>query len=360
MKWLLFTLLYICATSWAFAEAANVRWSRLGFVFEAKDELYRNQQQDLLLASTDIAEQLSDIQLSKLPSEARDKIKHKTITLIFEKNASTDAVFYPPGTKAGRGNDEWIITLNPALISTPDYLKIISHEYFHAVHYSINPNEVSWVREGLAQLFEYRLYNGFNFAHTHAGLTKNEFPLEAEFDINDYRPEKYGNTLLYFYYLTSHCDKDDTLFWTLVNSGGSGRDGINRALQLENSSIPLCRDFSSSAEGFSLAKMANSYSGFEQSSLTFIMPSSHRLQIDAQKELSLLANPDKFWSSIQSYQPQRLSLKTAQELIKTAPASFKWWGLEKNYPNRIKALKPQDLMTLSPAWDVGVLATDSL
>lgn len=327
--------------------AGAVKWSRLGFTFEARAELYQTQQQKLLLASTDIAETLSEIQLEKLAPDIREQIKNKPIVLIFEKNSATDAMFFPPGTK--RDGAEWIITLNPVLLDTPNYQRIIVHEYFHAAHHSVKPNEKSWVREGLAQLFEYQVYGGFNFAHIHAGLTESNFPLEASFDVNNYQPEKYGNTLLYFYYLTTHCDKNEQLFWALTQSEDNGREGITQALQAAST----CRDFASTATGFSLAKIMNSYSGFDQSAQTFIHASAQRLSIDSQNEKKALAYPESYWKNIKAYQPQRLSQLTAIELAKSAPETTKWWGVEKNYPNRIKAIKPTEISTLAKSWDIG-------
>lgn len=354
MKWLGVFLLLSSLSTWVMAsEKESMTWSRLGIQFEASNDLYHHQQLKLLSASTDIAETISNIKDEFLPSLVREYFKTKKLIIIFEKKSDTDAMFFPPGTLRESAIEEWIITLNPAVTDSQNYLRIIAHELFHAVHHLYNPEEETWIREGMAQIFENMVFGGFNYAHIHAGLTKSNFPLEAHFDHHQYEAEKYGNTLLYFHYLNSHCGLDSALFWTMLENREPGRNGITEALNRINSPHPVCQNFTTSASGYSLAKLVNNYSGFEQSPHTYILSSDQRLSYNKVIDEQILDAPVLFWSEFAPYRPMKVSLVSAIMLAPTAPSETQWWALEKNYPNRVKQIQPSEMSQLSNSWEVG-------
>lgn len=323
--------------------AEEVRWTRLGIQFTADASVFDSKKSELLGISDEIAD-LATTVLGEIPPEIAAPFQRESLVFSFIKQASTDAVFYPPGEL--RKSEEFIITVNPALIHSPSFERLLAHELFHAVHYLHNKRELSWVREGLAQLFESHLYGGFNPSTVVTALTTNEFPLESDFDVTDYQREKYGNTFLFFYYLSTHCDPDRTLLWRMVTHGSTGRAGIDRILQPSH-----CGDFLKAAEDFSVAKIVNTYSGNSQSDQTFLIPSLAKFTIDPRLESRIQ------WEALGSFQPQRLSMKRALELSRSAPQDAHFWAIERRYPNRVKQITVRELRDLDAGWDIGIVRT---
>ena len=319
-------------------------WSRLGIRFEAESTLFHTRKSELQKSSGEIADLISTV-LAEFPNEISKDFDEKNLLILFAKNASTDAVFYPPG--ALRKNNDFIIAVNPSLIESPNFERLLAHEIFHAVHFTHNPDEVDWIREGMAQLFETRLYGGFNQAHVVEALTKSNFPLEADFNINSYHKEKYGNTFLFFYFLSTHCDPQRDLLFRMIQNGLYGRAGIDSVLV--HSSLQICTSFGKAAEAFSLAKMVNAYSGTNQSAETFILPAILEMRVEPTLEASYT------WNKIGSFQPKRVSKARALVLSKTSPADAHYWGLEKRFPNRVKRLQINDISALKEGWDVGII-----
>lgn len=328
------------------ADASSVEsWSRLGVRFEAETVLFNARKAELQKSSGEIADLISTV-LAEFPSEISREFDENKLLIVFGKNASTDAVFYPPGTL--RRTKDFIITVNPSLIESPNFERLMAHEFFHVIHFIHNPDELDWIREGMAQLFEARLYGGFNQAQVVEALTKSNFPLEADFDINSYQKEKYGNTFLFFLFLTTHCDPQRDLLWKMIQNNLYGRAGIDSVL---NSTLPLCSSFASAAEGFSVAKMVNAYSGTGQSADTFIIPVMQEMSIDQTMESTLT------WNKIGSFQPKRVSKARALILSASTPPDAHYWGLERRFPNRVKRIQVNDINNLREGWDIGIIRT---
>ncbi len=340
-------LIYMSFSTALMADALPVEaWKRLGVRFEAETTLFNARKSELQKSSGEIADLISTV-LAEFPNEISKDFDEKKLLIIFAKNASTDAVFYPPGEL--RKTSDFIITVNPSLIESPSFERLLAHEIFHAVHFTFNPDELDWIREGMAQLFESRLYGGFNQAHVVEALTKSNFPLEAEFDINSYQKEKYGNTFLFFYFLSTHCDPQRDLLFKMIQNGLYGRAGIDSVLA--NSPLQICSSFAKAAEGFSVAKMVNAYSGTNQSAETFIIPAMQEMGVDPTLEASYT------WNKIGSFQPKRISKARALILSATSPADAHFWGLEKRFPNRVKRLIPSEISGLKDGWDIGIIRT---
>lgn len=333
------------------------RWSRLGIQFEATSEVFQGSQAQLLSASAEIAETITKLQEEHLKAVHKTFLRDHSLVVLFEKTSATDAVFYPPRTLRPE-NEEWFITVSPGILSSPTYLKIVAHEYFHAVHFALNPGELDWVREGMAQLFEHLVFGGFNTAHVHSSLTQSEHGLEEAFDPSTYIPEKYGNTLLYFYYVNSQCSFDNQFFWGHLLEGASGRSGISRTLAKLASPEAHCRSFESTATAFSVARLVNNFSGYDQSSATSILTVDQRLPTNRDRERRLLANPTDHWRKLSAWRPIRITLPTAMILAPSAPSDVKWFGLENSYPHRVRELTPRDLGRLPSKWDVGFIRAD--
>ncbi len=333
------------------------RWNRLGISFEARTEVFRSSQSQLLSASTEIAYAITNLQEEHLNAVHDTFLKDHALVILFEKNSGTDAMFFPPKTLRP-DSEEWIISLSPGLLSSPTYLRIVAHEYFHAVHFALNPGELDWIREGLAQLFEHIVFGGFNAAHVHASLTNSDYGLEETFDPNSYSPEKYGNTLLYFYYINTQCSLNNALFWNQIRASSPGRSGISNTLSKLASPLAHCRNFETSAAAFSVARLVNAFSGFEQSSATSILNTDKRLSIDPTFERRLIANPLEYWRRLKHWRPIRITSPTALIIAPSSPIDIRWLGLERAYPYRVRELGSRDLRGLGPKWDVGLFRAD--
>ena len=138
--------------------------------------------------------------------------------------------------------------------------------------------EEDWVKEGMAQLFEWKVTGRFFRKHLEQGLEKLTTPLITSYDHGHYQPELYGHHLLYFYYLTQNCGGEN-LFWEMAQGYSSlsllskvmaplvpahpsedlkGANKINYHLLSSVQSFKLqCRDFQSSALHFQIARILN-------------------------------------------------------------------------------------------------------
>lgn len=337
---------------WTSAWAVN--WERLGINFESDPETYRFYKQNLLRASAEIASSLSAIMEEEIPNDIMAKFSDKKLTIVFQKNSATDAMFFPPRSFRQSVGEEWIITINPAVVTDANYHRLVTHEFFHAVHHANSPKEETWVREGMAQLFESNLFGGANQAHVIASLTKSEFSLEEDFNVNDYKPEKYGNTFLYFQYLSNQCAQNKDFLWDLMKTEATGRQGIDIYLR-GKSNKAQCQSFIKSAGAFSLARLVNTYSGFEQNESTFLTPNTYKLEVSTTMDKLIQKDPRGFFKSLKAFRPVKLSLQSAELLSKFSTESSEWWAIEKSYPYRVKQVSPLEVPNLSKSWDIGLV-----
>lgn len=297
---------------------------------------------------SNIKEQIIKIK-EKTPSKFFTKILSHRLVVILEKETIKDALFYPPGaypkilsTQFIRKGD-LILSISPALVASAHLNALFSHEFFHALHFLVNPGEEEWIREGLAMLFEKKMGENFNAQAIEASLHSSTTPLISLYDINDYSFEQYGHHMLYFHYLTQNCGKD--LFWKMVAKKPKslfGSSGIDYVLKKsENLKRPnLCHDFETTALNFEVARMHNHYSGASQSSNYFLIFSKRR-QLPNTKLQSLLTQMPKkkrleFFKDLPLYLPLLFEVdllaKVQKELLIDQKFGLKGYLLEKNFP----------------------------
>ena len=227
-----------------------------------------------------------------LPKDVKKLIKDKRFVFTMVEGLSPYGAFVPDLTKSwdienhnlffndqDLYNDDYLHILFNPFEKKKERFRILSHEYFHAIHHLLNPAEEDWVKEGLAQLFEWKV-TGLPFRpHLEAGLKNLTTPLIAEYDHNKYSSEVYGQHLLYFYYLEKNCG-GEKLFWDIARSMylspiaknvlslDRGQKSTLKRIGIENIDIRLknnihtfkeqCRDFDQSALSFQLARILNS------------------------------------------------------------------------------------------------------
>jgi hypothetical protein len=343
----LIIVLFIFSTLIASARDLSVeRWQRLGIHFEASEEIYSQNPQLFLGASAEISGHISNLLNIHFPSDLVEGFRDEYFNIIFEKTSKTDAVFYPPGLYQKREAKEWIIVLNPSILGSQNYLRLITHEFFHALHFYHQENEEDWVREGLAQLFEYHVHKSFNQAHLVSALERNNHSFISTFDIQKYDPEKYGASLLFFIYFEKQC-ADSAFIWNFLRLKISGPTGIDSYLKIYSLNKNYCQSFHAVSKSFALARSLNSYTGYEQSSQYFIFHSNSSPVTRDSLEVDLLKNL-----------PPYLSVRIPSTLARSIdlrPLNLELYALNKGFPYSLRQISLKDLETLAPQYDVLIL-----
>lgn len=158
-----------------------------------------------------------------------------------------------------------------------EQFRILAHEYFHAIHFILNPFEEDWVKEGMAQVFEMKVTGKPFREHLEGGLNDLTSELITEYDHSHYSPQLYGHHFLYFYYLEKNCGSMD-LFWKIAKSNYpppmdfnlgpipvpsaslqklSGKENIDLQLRSLPQLRPHCRNFENATKSFEIGRVLN-------------------------------------------------------------------------------------------------------
>ena len=193
---------------------------------------------------------------TKIPQDLSDKLKDLKIKISFSDQLGRDGLFVP------QESGEHSISIQLVQLYSNGIYALLAHEIYHAIHFHINPNEVTWVREGMAQLFEYITTNELNGMNLSAAIRDPMTPLLGVYDIQENNPAQYGHNQLYFYYLFSHCGRDQ-IFWDITKGQqGSGLKGsflIDAVLAELKIAKTECLNFTESAIAFEVAKTHNQF-----------------------------------------------------------------------------------------------------
>jgi hypothetical protein len=191
---------------------------------------------------------------AKIPSDILENLSDLKIKISFSDKLGRDGLFIPSST------GEHTISIQLIQLNSNGIKALVAHEIYHAIHFHLNPDELPWVREGMAQLFEYITTDELNGMNLQAAVKNPLTPLLGDYDINEKNPAQYGHNMLYFYYLYNHCGKDN-LFWKITEGKNQnelkGSFLIDAVLKEMNISSAQCEDFSVSAITFEVAKIHN-------------------------------------------------------------------------------------------------------
>jgi len=271
---------------------------------------------------------------SRLPDDARLAMKNEIVTVICKKNLPGAGLFPDPDTTGGR-YELWI---DASYVDSQETEEILSHEFFHLIHYYLHPNEEAWMREGLAQIFAWRVAGRPNSKNLVAGLKIPGVELMSQIDPSRIQPEAYGHSFLYFFYLWKNCG-GDSLFWDLTRSGPGffGARGIDAVLKgrRKSDSLEQCLSFRQSALDFELSRVCNSETQLSngQSSDHFLWPTTVLSRTVAQS-LSL-----QDLKELAPYQPLLLSpLVPLPDL--NGPFLRVYW-FQNSFPHLLLKEKPQ-------------------
>ncbi|MFZ4405314.1 MAG: hypothetical protein ACOYOK_14535 [Pseudobdellovibrionaceae bacterium] len=109
-----------------------------------------------------------------------------------------------------------LITINDQLKSPTQRAQVLLHELTHAYRTQFNPNEVSWLNEGLAEVQVYTA-SGWNDSHTGSldktikMIAMNGDDPQALFSKGDQIEHFYNQSFQLVYYIYAHFGKEDVL-----------------------------------------------------------------------------------------------------------------------------------------------------
>lgn len=235
----------------AHAENGFVRFTIDKNVYESLDESQKNTLSQKIQELDAFIEK--DIK-GKIPTSVMDNLFNLKIKITFTDKPGRDGLFTP------NDSGEHTISVQFIQMNSNGIKALLAHEIYHAIHYQLNPDELPWIREGMAQLFEYITTGELNGMNLYAAIKNPMTPLLGNYDAAESNPAQYGHNMLYFYYLYNHCGEDN-IFWKITEAknqnGLKGSFLIDAILKEINSPMIECRDFADSATIFEVAKLHN-------------------------------------------------------------------------------------------------------
>ncbi|MBC7538740.1 MAG: hypothetical protein H7281_07965 [Bacteriovorax sp.] len=124
--------------------------------------------------------QTKNSKYSAIPESIKLKIKDLKVTINFSDKSGRDKLFI-----SGLEDHQHKIVVQLIQINTNGIKALFAHEFFHAVHFEINPDEATWVREGMTQLFEYFTTDELNRSNLRAAIDNPLTPLIGKYDIDN-------------------------------------------------------------------------------------------------------------------------------------------------------------------------------
>ena len=120
---------------------------------------------------------------------------------------------------------DWANSIGPD-VDYPHWIEqVVSHEYEHAIHYDHDPDEASWVDEGMADLAPFLAGYGHTAGHLAYYLVYHRTPLTVWGDTL----EDYGESYLFQLYLMENFG-GPAFVTALVNEQANGIEGIENQL----------------------------------------------------------------------------------------------------------------------------------
>lgn len=273
------------------AHAASEPLARFTIDKSIYDQLNPSQQNALVVRAQEINQFIEKKVRPQIPDSLLEKTKNLKIKIALTDSAGRDGLFIP------HDSHEQVISVQLVQLNSNGIFALVAHEIYHAIHFTVNPDEESWFREGMAQVFEYITTGEFNGRNLAAAVRNPLTPFFGDYDVEASNLAQYGHNQLYFYYLYSHCGKDD-LFWKLTEGEKSsdlrGSYLIDFVLnKINNSGKSECANFDESIISFEVAKLHN------------------------QIQFTNTNEKNKFFITMTDITPTFPKLKSAEELKKT-------------------------------------------
>lgn len=233
---------------------ADENFARFSIDKSVYEQLSSTQQTALGTKTQELGRFIENNVKTQIPDYLLEKTKNLKVKILLTDKPGRDGLFIP------QESGEHTIAVQLVQLNSNGIKALIAHEIFHAIHFQINPDEAAWVREGMAQLFEFMTTGELNGMNLYATINDPSTPLLGEYNPEVSNRAQYGHDQLYFYYMYSHCGKDD-FFWKLAqgedNSGLKGSFLIDAVLDKAGSKQSECLNFTDSAISFEVAKAHN-------------------------------------------------------------------------------------------------------
>ena len=264
--------------------------------------------------------------VSKIPQRFHEHLKKYDFQIMVSAHCPRDGFFQEPKIS---GNKISGLCLKPDLLGTSRALEILAHELFHAFHFIIYPDEPTWMREGLAQWFSFRVTGYFPAGTLQNGMARSTTSLRDDYDYEKNTAkdkEKYAHHFLYFYYLWNQCGGDE-LIWKIIGGNAErikGAQGIGQVLQIfwkKNQAKEQCFHIKESALFFEIARFHNRTLD-ENSPNKFRFQLKHLLSAHTKKVLSQVN--EEILKTLPSYQPIFLSSNQSLNNLKDDSFSVAW------------------------------------
>lgn len=232
------------------AKASLINFSIEKNVF---NEMNKSQQNAITERVQDLNHFFETKVLPLIPQNIKEKISQLEVTIHLSDKSGRDGLFIP-----GIEDHKHKIVIQLMALNSNGIKSLLAHEFFHAIHFEINPDEETWIREGMAQLFEYIITKEFNGNNFRAAILNPLTPLIGKYEITNINAAQYGHNMLYFFYLYNHCGGSD-FFWSLTEGKNNlqGTALIDSLLGQLNSKKSECKNFTDSAISFEVAKSHN-------------------------------------------------------------------------------------------------------
>ena len=185
-----------------------------------------------------------------LPSSVKKMLDDKNLTIEVQLKKGQGAIF-----KGGKDASKIIINVNSILQN--DGKSLFFHEFFHFIHYLYRPQEESWLKEGMAMLFEYYLTKHIHWKAAKAFRGNSQRPLVVPYDPLNPNLSDYGQSFFFLYYIQNKC-RAIALLWKLTQSTeeAKGVDFVQSILE----QYPTCQGFYSTHCDFLIARSHNKMS----------------------------------------------------------------------------------------------------
>lgn len=240
------------------------------------------------------------------------KLSLKDISILIDHEWTKSAGYWSNQLRSPKNTEAFLVTPK-ALLDETRLKSLLAHELMHLLFYRANPNEESWVREGLALLSEYVVTGNLN-PIWNAGLANPERSLLAIHDPGQpdalhviEQAAQYGHVLQFFFYLYKHCGGDEFLTEYMKPAKEVGFIRLDAILK----SISSCEDTKTVFKNFSMARFKNDPAHPE-----LLLYASSRAAV-VRKSEEQLPNPMPAYSSGSYF----LSKK-----VKTCPGGDIAWG----------------------------------
>ena len=186
-------------------------------------------------------------------------MKANPLQIFTQSRYNYSAFIFPEGSEQLKKPH---LIIHQSLLTSDQFYPIFFHELIHWVHHLITPNEKDWVKEGIAQLFEY-----FKRARLNTSLVQieqenffNDFFTPYRWDGRDHF--LYAKHFYYFYYLYSQCGGIE-LIKSLLLAGNDENFSQLRGIALIDAvlkaqdGIEICSDFEQSFVASQIARVHN-------------------------------------------------------------------------------------------------------